>query len=1137
MNSSSTRFNSGLISFFASPVILVASILFCFSEQVPACQSCSKHAHTANDYWHYPNEPVAPDPDTASAANSSVQASSTPGSFTFALVADTQGNPGTAGILSQLSADINSRMPDFTVFPGDLVGTGTVATYAEWNTATGVLGNDRYMVPGNHDLPGRPATNSDWQTAFNWLPDSQTVPNVTTSDPNDTITGVDKMDYYFDMGNSRFISVTSDRDALPGESGDVFGGVPRAIDWFQSVMSMPSTQAMDHIFVFTHHSVTTQPSDALGGVNGDWWKTVSGQNPDLNIPAATALMSGHWHMYQPSRPDPLSDTLEFIHGTGGGSLEGAPQHAIHGFSLITVDGLNVTSQFYGDADGASGGWQFDDLLDEFVITSATGAPKGELAFYEFLPRAGNLDSSTSPASKQHQLNFTGATTTEDHPERQDVLRLTGGFADAKATGESNLGVVGDLTISLHAKPISLGSGIDNMLVAFGDADDSLDFATTQMEAANYAYQLSYMDDGRLRLAWEYDVQILEEVFSSVPVANPTDWHQIEVQRDADNQTVAFYVDGQLLGAPVPFDNNATGAGAGSFYLGALPDGASNFFGWIDDVSISNSSVDVLFGDLDQDGDIDLADWHVFQNAFQIPLTGTSADYLLGDLDLSGTRGLTDANEFRKAFERANGISVQQAIALAAIPEPSSALTSLFGLLLIVFFYRQRSQFLLVSCFLICICASGKSFATQTLFYEDFETVLLEPNFHETLPNQQAWTDTPPLGWTVDDSAMPFVNDTTRGVEEWEGWSFADKDWWTSTAGDQNRSQFNLASGIVAVADPDEWDDRGSPIDGSPFEGYYNALMRTPEVSLPTNGLPASLTFASSWRPEAFDDGPSNTNNQTAVVRASYDNGSNFTEILRWDSDTSSSTYKPSSTNEQVLLELNLPANANSVLLEFGLLNAGNDWWWAIDNVEIFTPTYLEVNQSSGEMTIHGAEDITGYEIIGPSGSLEPIDWQANNLDSQNIGPAVPLSADLNNDHVVDAADYTIWRDALNISDAGDINGDGITDQSDYNDWIASFGESLSIGESWETLVATDEQLLEFFLLGSTSFTQVTIGNAYNTSNGATNLLFNYTQATGEEMSGVVIYTGQVSAVAVPEPSTIVILSLSATLLCNCYPRA
>ncbi|MCP4892218.1 MAG: hypothetical protein GY911_00170, partial [Actinomycetales bacterium] len=112
------------------------------------------------------------------------------------------------------------------------------------------------------------------------------------------------------------------------------------------------------------------------------------------------------------------------------------------------------------------------------------------------------------------------------------------------------------------------------------------------------------------------------------------------------------------------------------------------------------------------------------------------------------------------------------------------------------------------------------------FVEDFNSLELGPNVDEGVANATAWTDTPPTGWTVDDSGVPGVGDpATDGVTEWAGWSFANAEWWITTAGDQNRSKFTKATGNAAVADGDEWDDAAHA------EGKMSALMSTPEISI------------------------------------------------------------------------------------------------------------------------------------------------------------------------------------------------------------------------------------------------------------------------------------------------------------------
>ncbi len=207
----------------------------------------------------------------------------------------------------------------------------------------------------------------------------------------------------------------------------------------------------------------------------------------------------------------------------------------------------------------------------------------------------------------------------------------------------------------------------------------------------------------------------------------------------------------------------------------------------------------------------------------------------------------------------------------------------------------------------------------TLFVEGFEAVPLGPSVNEPAA-QGVWSGTPPLGWTVDDTGVPGFNDPNIGVTEWEGWAITQKDWWVSVAADQNRSQFTRGLGTIAVADPDEWDDRGTPS----LLGTYNAHLITPEISL-SGVLPGSVRveFDSSWRFEGV---------QRAELTARFDGGSPVV-LLDWRSQAGA-FFKPDATNEAVAININNPQGATSMTLDFALLDAGNNWWWAIDNIQV-----------------------------------------------------------------------------------------------------------------------------------------------------------------------------------------------------------
>jgi hypothetical protein len=177
--------------------------------------------------------------------------------------------------------------------------------------------------------------------------------------------------------------------------------------------------------------------------------------------------------------------------------------------------------------------------------------------------------------------------------------------------------------------------------------------------------------------------------------------------------------------------------------------------------------------------------------------------------------------------------------------------------------------------------------------------------------------------------------------------------------------------------------------------------------------------------------------------------------------------------------------------------------------------------------------MTGYEITSEMNSLDAVGWSEGNLDSQNFGAPVPLSADFNNDNSVDAADYPIWRKLQGLSARGDADGDGDTDQSDYGAWTTQFGGSVDEGESWQALVSADDRLLEFFLLGDSTFASRTIGSGYDPTVDERDLVFTYSDVSGQEFTGTVRYVSNAGLVApvVPEQATgtLLLVGLLATL--------
>ncbi|GAA3118847.1 alkaline phosphatase family protein [Streptosporangium carneum] len=171
---------------------------------------------------------------------------------------------------------------------------------------------------------------------------------------------------------------------------------------------------------------------------------------------------------------------------------------------------------------------------------------------------------------------------------------------------------------------------------------------------------------------------------------------------------------------------------------------------------------------------------------------------------------------------------------------------------------------------------------------------------------KGFTHTPPAGWTV--SLAP---DMPQGVTEWQGWSFTTLPFWTAAEG-QGREGFTRASGVFAVADPDEWDDKGSPSS----KGRFDSTLTSNEVTLPQGKDKVYLGFASHYRREAPQKGQ---------VTVSFDGGAPVEIMKLGDADA---------LNEYYSLEIPVPAGAQRMKVNWRLHDGANNWFWAIDDVRV-----------------------------------------------------------------------------------------------------------------------------------------------------------------------------------------------------------
>ena len=640
----------------ARSVSLVASLMYCVctTHLATACDTCGcRHDASVSAQLGAPLVP----PVAAGMATDT--------SFKFGVIGDTQG----LGFVQKLITDMNAHDPSLVVFPGDLVGTGSIPAWNQWDNLTDHFvggANNRLMVPGNHDLPV--GGDLQWQEKFDWLPDSQSFGGAK---------GIDQMDYFVDFGNTRFVSVTTDSQANGA------GGPPPAQTWLENLLEDPSTQSKDHVFVYSHHPITFNNYDGTGGTSGPWWQAMSGAGVD-------GVFVGHWHQYQPSQPDPHHHTWEVIAGTGNAGFSGHPWQNEIGYTIVEVDGPRAVARFYGDADNDG---NYDDLLDDFVIVDNAPPPTGVVGYYGFHDGTQNVDAAPQPLGKGNTGSYLGNAITVGGPINGPALRLDGNgdYAHGGGIGDYNLSILHDLTISIHASYDTLSSSPDgNTLVSY-----SADVAgfTDREEAVNQPYNLRIGNDRRLRFFWERGNENTKEVFVSTLPASiaANEWHEYRVTRDASNGEVTFYVDGVQLGDVLTFDpltELPTGGGQGTLHIGINYNRdetkklVGEFDGFVDELVIWNeATTDIftppdlpcgLFADLTGDCSLDSEDWTRLRDNQHTEMVGLTAAEAaaLGDLDGDFRNDHRDFVLFKHAYEAANGVG-SFADLLQAVPEPTT----------------------------------------------------------------------------------------------------------------------------------------------------------------------------------------------------------------------------------------------------------------------------------------------------------------------------------------------------------------------------------------------------------------------------------------------------------------------------------
>ena len=194
-----------------------------------------------------------------------------------------------------------------------------------------------------------------------------------------------------------------------------------------------------------------------------------------------------------------------------------------------------------------------------------------------------------------------------------------------------------------------------------------------------------------------------------------------------------------------------------------------------------------------------------------------------------------------------------------------------------------------------------------------QTVVFTENFDNAGGDASAGMgSTPPAGWQLRLENAETVSTSGRSKAAklpWLGWKFVTPTYWSGQFTDGDRKLLTSASGKIAVAESDGL----RPDVGQDF----NTVMETPLITI-QGGQNYTLRFLNHFK-------MGTTKREHIRVEALFSNGD--TQVLL--DETAASRLNQSET-----LHFAAPAAATGVTLRFSYLNTDNNWYWAIDDVQL-----------------------------------------------------------------------------------------------------------------------------------------------------------------------------------------------------------
>lgn len=253
---------------------------------------------------------------------------------------------------------------------------------------------------------------------------------------------------------------------------------------------------------------------------------------------------------------------------------------------------------------------------------------------------------------------------------------------------------------------------------------------------------------------------------------------------------------------------------------------------------------------------------------------------------------------------------------------------------------------------LLVSATSAQAQRVTVAEDDFEGLTLSPftvdHSNPFFLDGTDWSKDFPAGFVLDNSGNTYAV-PPEPVQDFNGWSILDVASWIGHAGIQagrNRAIFggDFRNSVLAC-DPDEADDGGNfDLGGTDMNSF---ITRTYDIT----GRDLDSLMLS------FDFDTVTEDTQTSVVDLSFDGGVTFQNILTYDSAIEGnnvvfSTDPAVDTQGEFAsgIDFNVPGGSTEMQVRFGVIRAGNDWWFAVDNIRL--------GDVSGEIAFDDFEDET-----------------------------------------------------------------------------------------------------------------------------------------------------------------------------------